>query len=189
MFPSKYYIDTGHTHRADDLASVPLPPPDSVCLPMSQHVGLPAVPVVKISEEVCRGQVIGESAPNGLSLPVHSPISGRVKAIEVRTNSRGRSDTFVVIENDFQDETVTNPLPASADEILGAIREAGIVGMGGAAFPTHVKLSSGLGKVDTIIVNICHTDRLSQYTSLTQRALEEGFVLDAYLIESFCVFG
>lgn len=175
MFPSKYYIDTGHTHRADDLASVPLPPPDSVCLPMSQHVGLPAVPVVKISEEVCRGQVIGESAPNGLSLPVHSPISGRVKAIEVRTNSRGRSDTFVVIENDFCQtlhESVRpfagNPLDFEA--CIAFFKEKGLVGMGGSGYPVYAKLKNARNTTRTLIINAVECEPLCSAT--TRQILE-----------------
>ena len=62
MFPSKYYLDTSDALRADEIPSFAVPPPDTVRLPMSQHVGLPAVPAVKISDEVLRGQVIGEAA-------------------------------------------------------------------------------------------------------------------------------
>ena len=105
---------------------------------------------------VLLGQKIGDG--EGLCVPVHASVSGRVVAIERRPHPTAGSALAVVIENDFQDSAVTNPLPATEDEILGAIREAGIVGMGGAAFPGNVKALSAMGNVDTLIANGCECE-------------------------------
>ena len=130
--------------------------PKQVEIPMQQHIGAPCVPLVQVGEYVKRGQKIGDG--EGLCVPVHASVSGTVTAIEQRPHpSLGRT-LAVVIKNDFKDETVTNPLPASDDETLGAIREAGIVGMGGAAFPGNVKALTSMGNVDTLIANGCECE-------------------------------
>ena len=135
------------------------PEPDILVIPMSQHIGAPCKPLVKKGDPVTVGQKIGDN--EGLCVPVHSPVSGTVKAVEMRAHTSGTTVMSVVIENDHEGrlcsevqmrsrESVAKMTP---EELMGIIREAGIVGMGGATFPTHVKLSSGIGKVDTIIVN------------------------------------
>ncbi len=136
------------------------PEPDLLVIPMQQHIGTPCIPLVKKGDLVTVGQKIGDN--QGLCVPVHASVSGKVKAVEKRPHSNGTAVMSVVIENDHQgtlcpDIQSRTPQEVEAltrDELMTAIREAGIVGMGGAAFPTHVKLSSGLGKVDTIIVNV-----------------------------------
>ena len=136
------------------------PEPDLLVIPMQQHIGAPCKPLVKKGDPVLVGQKIGDN--QGLCVPVHSPVSGKVKAVEMRPHISGVHVQSVVIENDHQGnlcETVQSRSQETVDkltpeELMAIIREAGIVGMGGAAFPTHVKLSSGLGKVDTIIVNV-----------------------------------
>ena len=130
--------------------------PKQVVIPMQQHIGAPCVPLVQVGDTVKRGQKIGDG--EGLCVPVHASVSGRVVAIERRPHPTAGSALAVVIENDFQDSAVTNPLPATEDEILGAIREAGIVGMGGAAFPGNVKALSAMGNVDTLIANGCECE-------------------------------
>ena len=130
--------------------------PKQVEIPMQQHIGAPCVPLVQVGEYVKRGQKIGDG--EGLCVPVHASVSGTVTAIEQRPHPSLGKTLAVVIENDFKDETVTNPLPASDDETLGAIREAGIVGMGGAAFPGNVKALTSMGNVDTLIANGCECE-------------------------------
>ena len=106
------------------------------------------------------GQKIGDNT--GLCVPVHASVSGTVKAVELRPHTSGTTVMSVVIQNDHQDTLCPDVQPRTqeqvdaltGEELMGIIREAGIVGMGGATFPTHVKLSSGIGKVDTIIVNV-----------------------------------
>ncbi len=148
-----------HKERTRDLAVQVFPEPDVLVVPMSQHIGIPCEPLVKKNDLVKKGQKIGDNT--GLCVPVHSPVSGKVKAVEARPHCSGITVMSVVIENDRQGTLCEDIRPRTQEEVdaltpeelIGIIREAGIVGMGGAAFPTHVKLSGGIGKVDTIIVN------------------------------------
>ena len=130
--------------------------PNQVVIPMQQHIGAPCTPLVKVGDTVKRGQKIGDG--EGLCVPVHASVSGTVTAIETRPHPTLGTALAVVIDNDFQDITVTNPIPETPDEMLSAIREAGIVGMGGAAFPGTVKALSAMGKVDTLIANACECE-------------------------------
>ncbi|MBE6949759.1 MAG: electron transport complex subunit RsxC [Ruminococcaceae bacterium] len=130
--------------------------PDLVVIPMVQHIGAPCTPLVKVGDRVLKGQKIGDG--EGLCVPVHASVSGFVKAIEPRPHVRGTNILSVVIANDFKKESVTMPIPDTDDEILHAIREAGIVGMGGAAFPGNVKALGAMGNVDTLIANGCECE-------------------------------
>lgn len=135
-----------------------LPPPARVVIPMSLHIGAPCTPCVAVGDEVTVGQKVGE-APAFVSAPVHASISGKVSAVEPRIHFSGVPVMSVVIENDFNETPcpslfpVPDPDDLTPEQLAGIIKEAGIVGMGGATFPTHVKITSGLGKVDTVIVN------------------------------------
>ena len=136
--------------------------PKQVVIPLQQHIGAPCSPLVKVGDKVLRGQKIGDG--EGLCVPVHASVSGTVVAIEPRPHTSGRMINAIVIDNDFQDATIElkeNKQPLEqldADEILHAIREAGIVGMGGAAFPGNVKALSAMGNVDTLIANACECE-------------------------------
>jgi len=134
--------------------------PKQVVIPMQQHIGAPCVPLVAVGDRVLRGQKIGDG--EGLCVPVHASVSGKVMAIEPRPHVSGRNVLAVVIENDFLDEAIPsisrNPEELSSDEILHIIREAGLVGMGGAAFPGSVKAMSAMGHVDTLIANACECE-------------------------------
>ena len=144
---------------AEDKKIQDFPEPDILVVPLSQHIGAPCQPLVAKGDRVTMGQKIGDNT--GLCVPVHAPVSGTVKAVEMRPHSMGMTMMSVVIENDHLDELCPDIQPRSVEqvhnltpeELMQIIREAGIVGMGGATFPTHVKLSSGIGKVDTMIVN------------------------------------
>ena len=144
---------------ARDMAIQEFPEPDILVIPMSQHIGAPCKPLVKKGDLVTVGQKIGDN--QGLCVPVHASVSGKVKAVEMKAHTSGTTVMSVVIENDHQQTLCEDIKPRtqaevdalSPEELMNIIREGGIVGMGGATFPTHVKLSSGLGKVDTIIVN------------------------------------
>ena len=145
---------------ACDKAVQEFPEPDVLVIPMSQHIGAPCKPLVKKGDPVTVGQKIGDN--EGLCVPVHASVSGKVKAVEARPHSNGTMVQSVVIENDhlqtlcpeIQKRSQEQVDALTPDDLMKIIREAGIVGMGGATFPTHVKLSSGIGKVDTIIVNV-----------------------------------
>ncbi len=132
--------------------------PKEVILPMIMHIGAMCSPIVNVGDHVKLGQRIAEStAP--VSSPVHASVSGTVTAIEPRPHPNGTDVLSVVIENDFKDECddsikpVDNFHTISADELADIVQEAGIVGLGGAAFPLHIKIKSAVGKVDTLIIN------------------------------------
>ena len=135
-----------------------LPPPARVVIPMSLHIGAPCKPCVAVGDSVTVGQMVGE-APAFVSAPVHASVSGTVSAVEPRHHFSGVPVMSVVIENDFNDTPCPDlhppkdPESLTPEQISDIVKAAGIVGMGGATFPTHVKISSGLGKVDTVIVN------------------------------------
>ena len=162
-------------HYAEERNVRTFPEPDVLVIPMSQHIGAPCKPLVKKNDMVTMGQKIGDN--QGLCVPVHASVSGKVKAVEMRPHPSGTTVMSVVIENDHQDTLCPDIKPRTQQEVdrltpgelMDIIREAGIAGMGGASFPTHVKLSSGLGKVDTIIINLSECepyitadDRLAQ---------------------------
>ena len=135
-----------------------LPPPARVVIPMSMHIGAPCSPCVAVGDMVTVGQRVGEPAAF-VSAPVHASVSGKVVAVEPRIHFSGVPVMSVVIENDFNDtpcpdlRPVEKPGEITPEELIEVVKNAGIVGMGGATFPTHVKISSGLGKVDTVIIN------------------------------------
>ena len=136
--------------------------PKQIVIPMVQHIGAPCTPLVQVGDRVLRGQKIGDG--EGLCVPVHASVSGTVVAVEPRPHTSGRMINAVVIENDFKDEVgpanpISGPIEEIAiDDILHNIREAGIVGMGGAAFPGNVKALSAMGNVDTLIANACECE-------------------------------
>lgn len=132
--------------------------PNFVYLPMLQHIGTPCEPVVKIGDRVLKGQIIGEVTGN-MSVPIHSPISGVVKNIDILPFTLRGKVLTVVIENDFQDEWIQiegikNYKEKSKEELINKIRNCGVVGLGGALFPTHIKLNVPQEKkIEYIIIN------------------------------------
>ena len=144
--------------KAPDEPVIVVTPPPQVIIPMAQHIGAPCQPIVAVGDYVKMGQKVGDN-PAPVSAPVHSPVSGKVVAIEPRPHPLGDMIMAVVIENDYQDTPCTDLAPLTEEElknpeaILNRLREAGIVGMGGAMFPTAFKIKGGLGKVDTLIIN------------------------------------
>ena len=131
--------------------------PAQVVIPMSMHFGAPCTPTVSKGDYVKLGQKIGEF--KGLGAPIHASVSGTVAAVEPRPYSMGGKVMSVVIDNDFKDalseevHAPADPDALSVEEMVEMVKQAGIVGMGGATFPTHTKISSGIGKVDTVIIN------------------------------------
>ncbi len=135
----------------------PLAPPKTVVIPLSQHIGAPCNASVEIGELVKIGELVGV-AEAFVSAPVHSSVSGKVVGIGEFPNPMGRMVASVVIENNGQDEWIelkeADPYSLSPEEIKERIRSAGIVGMGGAAFPTTVKLSPPKEKpINCVILN------------------------------------
>ncbi|MDR2529921.1 MAG: electron transport complex subunit RsxC, partial [Oscillospiraceae bacterium] len=135
-----------------------LTPPERLVVPLLQHIGTHAKPMVRVGDALSLGQPIGD-VDGSISSPVHSPVSGTVEAIEERLHPNGRMVLSVVIANDGLDtpHTSVTPHPIVESDCSNSVAEimqnAGIVGMGGAAFPAHYKLLSGVGKADTLIIN------------------------------------
>lgn len=133
-------------------------PKNDLVFPLSQHIGAPANPVVNVGDHVLAGQLIAE-AGGFVSAPIYSSVSGTVKAIEPRRNAMSAMVQAIVIENDHEYksvefQSVDDISKLSREEILERIKTAGIVGMGGAGFPTHVKLSpKEPEKIEYIIAN------------------------------------
>lgn len=137
-----------------------LPPPKTVSIPLLQHIGVPAAALVKKGDTVTVGQKIADVPANALGCPVHASVSGIVVDIIKKTIPSGAVVEHIVIENDMQNtpcpdcQPVTKKLTeVTTEEIIDIVREAGISGMGGAAFPTYSKIQSAIGKVDKIIIN------------------------------------
>ncbi len=151
-------------------------PKGDLVYPLSQHIGAPAVPIVKKGDYVLTGQKIAE-AGGFVSAPIYATVSGTVKAIEPRRIVVGDNVNSIVIENDGKYDEVDygecKPLEAhSKEEIIKKIQEAGVVGMGGAGFPTHVKLSpKEPDKIDYVIVNCAECE--PYLTSDYRRMMEE----------------
>ncbi|MBD5460278.1 MAG: RnfABCDGE type electron transport complex subunit C, partial [Lachnospiraceae bacterium] len=151
-------------------------PVGDLVYPLSQHIGAPAVPIVKKGDHVLTGQKIAE-ASGFVSAPIYASVSGTVKAIEPHRVVTGDNVMSIVIENDGQYEEVVYPAckplgEYAKEEILERVKEAGIVGMGGAGFPTFIKLSPKQPeKIDYVIVNGAECE--PYLTSDYRRMLEE----------------
>ena len=151
-------------------------PKGELVYPLSQHIGAPAKPVVKKGDRVLVGQRIAE-AGGFVSAHIHASVSGTVKNIEPRLTAGGTKVESIIIENDGEYEVLERPAPGNWQEmdrkdLLAVIQDAGIVGMGGAGFPTHVKLSpKNPDSIDYIIVNGSECE--PYLTSDYRRMLEE----------------
>ena len=162
-----YYGGVHPTERKEFTEHLPLerfPDPETVVIPLSMHAGAPANPVVQVGDTVKVGQVIGESA-GFISSPVHSSVSGTVTAIENHGHATRGECLSVVIRSDGKNTLHESVQPhkglddLTPDEIVEIVRDAGIVGMGGAGFPTSVKLKPAK-PVDTILLNACECEPL-----------------------------
>lgn len=150
-------------------------PKGELVYPLSQHIGAPATPVVAVGDSVLRGQKIAE-AGGFVSAPIYASVSGVVKAIEPRRVTVGDMVKSIVIESDGEMKEVSfQPADASSlsrEELIGKIKDAGIVGMGGAGFPTHVKLSpKEPDKIEYIIANCAECE--PYLTSDYRRMIEQ----------------
>lgn len=170
-----------HHKNTEDCASQKLPLPELVRIPMSMHIGAPCTPVVKPRDTVQVGQKIGDTDAF-MAVPIHSGVSGTVKAITTYRMSNGRTCPMVEIVTDGQQTVCPDVKPPEVTDkasFLKAIRESGLVGMGGASFPTHVKLAPKQ-KVDTLAINAaeCEPYITSDYRQMVEAPDE---VLDGVL--------
>jgi len=149
--------------RSEGIPLVRFPDPETVVIPLSQHIGKPAEPLVQVGDSVKVGQMIGAAAGN-ISSPVHASVSGTVIAIEPRRHPvSGAESTAIVIKSDGKNTVDASVQPRgtlenlSPEEIVGIVRDSGIVGMGGATFPTAVKLQPGK-PIDAVLLNGCECE-------------------------------
>ena len=159
---------------AENIPLAKFPEPDVVVIPTSMHAGAPATPVVQVGDTVKKGQLIAEAAAF-ISANVHSSVSGKVIAIEPRPHSKGTDVLSIVIENDKQETTCGRVQPnkpleeLTPEEIVAIVKDKGITGMGGAGFPTSVKLAPGK-PIDAVLLNGCECE---PYLTADHRVLLE----------------
>ncbi len=160
-FPVKPFRTPGgakvpHRKHTADTQSLMMPSPKTVTIPMQQHIGAPCKPVVTVGDTVYVGTVIGDSEAF-VCAPIHSSVSGTVKSITKVTLPGGNSTDAVVIESDGQDTPdpeIKPPVVEDQQDFLKAVRASGLVGLGGAGFPAHVKLNVPADKeIDTLLIN------------------------------------
>lgn len=149
-------VHLNHQKNTAELETVVMPAPDTVYIPMSQHIGAPCNPTVKKGDTVFVGTLIGE--PGGfVSAPVHSSVSGTVSDVKDLTIGNGTLQKYVIINSDGKMEKDPSLKPFSVEnhaDLVEAAKQCGLVGLGGAGFPAHIKLSpSGETKIDTLIIN------------------------------------
>ena len=152
-----------------------MPPPSEVLICMSQHIGVPCKPVVKPGDEVKVGQIVGDNDAF-LSVPMHSSVSGKVKKIETVTMPNGSKVQAVRIESDglmTPFEGINPPKIETRDDFIKAVRDSGVVGLGGAGFPVHVKIGVERDKVDTLIINAAECE--PYITADNREALENSW--------------
>jgi electron transport complex protein RnfC len=165
---SKVKSFKGGVHPAEwkeltkNLSFEQMPNPNLVIIPLAQHIGKPANPIVKKKDEVKAGQIIAE-AEGFISSPIHSPVSGIIKDIHRENTVSGFPKDSIVIQSSESNEVdlmdILNPETITPEEIRQRVKAAGIVGQGGAAFPTFVKLSPPeKTKIDCVILNGCECE-------------------------------
>ncbi|KRT55447.1 electron transport complex subunit RsxC [endosymbiont of Ridgeia piscesae] len=153
-----------------------LPFPELLVLPLDQHIGKPARVIVNKGQEVVRGEPIAE-ADGFVSVPIHAPATGRIKGIELMPTARGPKSLSILLEV-YEGSTQEVLWGSERDigalspqQLIQAVQESGMVGLGGAAFPSHVKLTLPEGKqVDTLVVNGCECE---PYLSCDHRVMLE----------------
>lgn len=149
-------IHVAHRKNTTNCATTPMPVPDTVAISLLQHMGGADKPLVKAGDTVKVGQLIADSDAF-LSAPIHSSVSGTVKAFEDYITPIGHRTQYIIIETDHEQtvsEEVVPPTVNNKADFLAAMKRSGLVGLGGAGFPTHIKLNpKNIDEVDTLIVN------------------------------------
>lgn len=149
-------VSVSHNKNTAEMPVERMPVPSTVVLPMQQHIGAPCTPIVKVGDIVSVGQKIGDT-DKFVSAPIHASVSGKVVAVGDVKLANGMITKGVTIESDGEMrsyEGITPPGVTNKAELCAAVRESGLVGLGGAGFPTHVKLNIPDDKeIDTLIIN------------------------------------
>lgn len=163
-----------HKKHTADMKGSRIPVPSLVTLPMSQYIGAPAIPTVKVGDTVYVGTKVAD-ADGKISAAIHSPVSGTVKKIGDFLLSNGKTCQAITIESDGEMTVsldLNPPYVSNAEELCQAIRESGLVGLGGAGFPIANKLENAISKeIDTIIINGAECE---PYITIDNRTMIEG---------------
>ena len=181
-------IHVHHYKHTAGCATEVMPVPDVVKISMSQHIGAPCKPLVKKGDYVKVGQLLGDTEAF-VSAPIHSSVSGTVTGIEEVRSANGGKDTLVVIETDKQQEIyegIEVPVANDLPEFVKAIRASGLVGLGGASFPTHIKFNpKNIDAVHTLIVNaaLCEPFITSDHRLMLEDA--EDLIAGCQLVMKF----
>lgn len=156
IFKPRGGVRTPHRKNTAECDTLVMPPPERIVIAMSQHIGAPCVPTVKVGDTVEVGQVVGDS-DKPVSAPIHSGVSGRVATITELLLPGGTKTSAIVIESDGEQrihKSVKPPMVENFSDFIKAVRASGLVGLGGAGFPAHIKLNPpNLDGVDTLIIN------------------------------------
>lgn len=190
-------VHVEHHKNTASLKAVRMNIPSEVVIPMAMHIGAPATPIVKVGERVLVGQKIAE-AGGYISAPIHSSISGTVKKIEERLASNGTYVKAITIASDGLMEVAPTIKPVSVTDtasFVEAVKESGLVGLGGAGFPTHVKLSvKDLSQIEEVVINCAECE--PYITSDTRTMIDdinyvrEGVnLLERFLLAKKIIFG
>ena len=180
---SLHGVHVPHRKNTADKPAVRMESPKTVTLPMSMHIGAPAKPIVKVGDLVQVGTLIAE-AGGSVSVPIHATVSGKVTKIADYLLSDGRSVPAVVIESDGEmtpDPSLTPPIVDSRETLIEAIKASGIVGLGGAGFPTHFKLNVNPDKIEHLIINgaECEPYVTSDTLTMVERSDDMAYALEA----------
>ena len=178
-----------HRKNTAHMSPIRMSAPKEVLIPLSQHIGAPAELIVKIGDEVKVGQKIAEGV-GFVSSPVHSSVSGKVKAIEDYLRADGRKAPAVRIESDGKDEMyggICAPTVTDLQSFIGAVRESGLVGLGGAGFPTAVKLDAlTKGIINTVVINGAECEPYITGDTRTMLDETEWIYRGIALLETYC---
>ncbi len=178
---SLHGVHLPHRKNTANTAAVRMDAPKTVAIPMGMHIGAPSTPAVKVGDHVDIGTLIAQQ--NGtISVPVHSSVSGTVKAIELRMQSNGQKAPVIVIESDGAntvEPAIAAPKVTNREELIDAIRQSGIVGLGGAGFPTYVKFNADPAKIEELVINgaECEPYITSDSLTMTHRADDMAYAL------------
>ena len=180
---SLHGIHVPHRKNTSSRQPARMSAPQTVTIPSSMHIGAPALPIVKVGDEVKVGTKIAEAA-GVVSSPVYSSISGKVTKIRDFVLYGGSIVPAIVIESDGEmtaDDSIAPPIINSREDLLNAIKESGVVGLGGAGFPTHVKLSADPARIDHLIVNCaeCEPYITSDSYTMIERRDDMAYALNA----------
>lgn len=184
-------VNVVHNKKTAEVETVRIPTPEKVVIPMSQHIGVPCVPVVKVGDSVKAGQLIGD-CDKFISAPIHASISGTVTAVGDVTISNGKLCKAVTITSDGQTNCFadfTPPVVTDNESLCDAIRKSGLVGLGGAGFPSHVKFRVSPDKpIDTLIVNAAECE---PYITVDYRECKDNgkdIIDGVYKLAKYCGF-